>query len=491
MATATLPNVCKMPGPPAPFVPVPLPNIGMSSNSPQGYSKSVAIEGNAVAIQGASFGSVGDVASQGSGGGIVSSQVQGRTTFIGPGSLDVKIEGKSVHLLSDSMLNNGAPEGAPNAGTMSGVVQAPGMPGPLPSEVENEETLRRTIRIWLLTARGKRMRNAPYRLQIDSETWEGNSDVDGLAVMENVPGADFGTLQWGNAQDDADSESGPQDAVGGVTGPLQFASDAVVSISGAVTGAAQSVSGAVAGAAQSVSGAVAGAAQSVSGAVAGAAQSVASAVAGAAQGVVKDALAVVNDVTGIDLGAIQGDDVANAEIPSREEGGDVGSEGGVANRAPADEFSPQNRLDSEAGENKDTVRRKPPSPGEDVTSADFVFLYEEKIYLQPDLRRQLFNLGFTGSREDQDASFLARYGDLLADRERDSELSPEDAIARYIDNVHQQGAPWKDEDKSNVRANRREDEEERPRGGDAQTGGSETETSCWPFHLRWDDSRQR
>ncbi len=41
MSPATLPNVCKMPGPPAPFVPTPLPNIGKSGDSPSGYSKTV------------------------------------------------------------------------------------------------------------------------------------------------------------------------------------------------------------------------------------------------------------------------------------------------------------------------------------------------------------------------------------------------------------------------------------------------------------------
>ncbi len=128
-AIATLPNVCKMPGPPAPFVPTPLPNIGKSDNSPQGYSTSVTFEGNPVAIQGATFNSTGDVASQGTGGGIVSSNVQGPTSFIGPGSMDVKIEGKNVQLLSDQMLNNGGPSGSPpNAATMGGILQGPGMP---------------------------------------------------------------------------------------------------------------------------------------------------------------------------------------------------------------------------------------------------------------------------------------------------------------------------------------------------------------------------
>ncbi len=127
MAIATLPNICKMPGPPAPFVPTPLPNIGTSDNSPQGYSTSVTIDGDPVAIKGATFASKGDIASQGTGGGLVSSNVQGPTSFVGPGSMDVKIEGKNVQLLSDPMLNNGGPSGSPaNAATMAGLVQAPG-----------------------------------------------------------------------------------------------------------------------------------------------------------------------------------------------------------------------------------------------------------------------------------------------------------------------------------------------------------------------------
>jgi len=127
VATATLPNICKMPGPPAPFVPTPLPNIGRSSLSPKDYSKTVEIEGNKVAIQGATFKSMGDVASQGTGGGIVSSNCEGPTSFVGPGSMDVKIEGKNVQLLSDPMLNNNGPSGSPaNAATMMGVINPVG-----------------------------------------------------------------------------------------------------------------------------------------------------------------------------------------------------------------------------------------------------------------------------------------------------------------------------------------------------------------------------
>lgn len=128
IAAATLPNVCKMPGPPAPFVPTPLPNIGESGNSPKGYSTSVKIEGQAVGIQGASFGSQGDMASKGTGGGIVSMNTHGPTKFVGPGSFDVKIEGKRVQFLGDQMLNNCGPSGNPaNSATMTGVMQAPGV----------------------------------------------------------------------------------------------------------------------------------------------------------------------------------------------------------------------------------------------------------------------------------------------------------------------------------------------------------------------------
>lgn len=129
IAMATLPNMCKMPGPPPPFVPTPLPNIGKSGDSPKGYSKKVKVEGQFVAIKGASFGSMGDAASKGTGGGLVSMNTHGPTKFIGPGSLDVKIEGKNVQYLGDPMMNNCGPSGSPaNSATLLGVLQAPSPP---------------------------------------------------------------------------------------------------------------------------------------------------------------------------------------------------------------------------------------------------------------------------------------------------------------------------------------------------------------------------
>jgi hypothetical protein len=128
IATATMPNVCKMPGPPAPFVPVPLPNIGKSGKNPQDYTQDVTVEGDAVAIKGSTFESMGDVASKGTGGGLISANCEGITKFVGPGSMDVKFEGGNVQFLSDPMLNNCGPGGSPpNSATLAGVIQASGL----------------------------------------------------------------------------------------------------------------------------------------------------------------------------------------------------------------------------------------------------------------------------------------------------------------------------------------------------------------------------
>lgn len=130
IASATLPNVCKMPPPPPPFAPTPLPNVGQSGKQPDGYSTTVRIEGQPVAIRGASFGSTGDIASKGTGGGIVSNNAEGPTKFVGPGSLDVNIEGKNVHLLGDPTLNNCGPSGSPaNSACMMGTKQQSGGKG--------------------------------------------------------------------------------------------------------------------------------------------------------------------------------------------------------------------------------------------------------------------------------------------------------------------------------------------------------------------------
>jgi hypothetical protein len=65
---------------------------------------------------------MGDIASKGTGGGLISANTHGPTKFITPGSMDVQMEGKAVHLLGEPMLNNCGPSGSPpNTGaTMAG-----------------------------------------------------------------------------------------------------------------------------------------------------------------------------------------------------------------------------------------------------------------------------------------------------------------------------------------------------------------------------------
>ena len=108
LAPSELPNVCKMPGPPAPFVPTPLPNMARSADRLSDGTTTVTIQGDKVAIKGASYMSQPspDVASQGTGGGVVSSTTQGKAEFVAPGSMDVKAEGKNIQLLGDAMTNN-------------------------------------------------------------------------------------------------------------------------------------------------------------------------------------------------------------------------------------------------------------------------------------------------------------------------------------------------------------------------------------------------
>lgn len=119
-APASIPNVCKMPGPPAPFVPTPLPNIGQSRDNLAKCTTTVKIEGAKIAIKGSYFMSKGDIASKGTGGGLVSATTHGKTEFVAPGSMDVKAQGKNIQFLGDAMTNNG---NISNSGTPTGELQ--------------------------------------------------------------------------------------------------------------------------------------------------------------------------------------------------------------------------------------------------------------------------------------------------------------------------------------------------------------------------------
>jgi len=101
--TIAFPDVCKTPTPGGP-VPIPYPNIAMSSDTAKG-SKSVKIDGNPVCLKDSNFKtSTGDEAGT-AGGGVASSKTKGKAEFVNF-SMDVKIEGKNVPRALDLMLHN-------------------------------------------------------------------------------------------------------------------------------------------------------------------------------------------------------------------------------------------------------------------------------------------------------------------------------------------------------------------------------------------------
>ena len=102
--TIAFPDVCKTPAPPAPFIPIPYPNIAMSSDTASGTTK-VKVDGNPVCTKDSNFKmSTGDEAGT-AGGGIISSKIKGKAEFV-LFSFDVKFEGKNVARALDIMLHN-------------------------------------------------------------------------------------------------------------------------------------------------------------------------------------------------------------------------------------------------------------------------------------------------------------------------------------------------------------------------------------------------
>lgn len=117
ISTATIPDVCKTPSPGGP-VPIPYPNIAISSDLTKGTTTVEADGGNMCANYGSEFSkSTGDEA--GTVGGVVSSTFIKEATWI-TYSLDVKLEGKGACRLSDKMFHNHQ-----NTVNAAGVLQPP------------------------------------------------------------------------------------------------------------------------------------------------------------------------------------------------------------------------------------------------------------------------------------------------------------------------------------------------------------------------------
>jgi hypothetical protein len=101
--TIAFPDVCKTPSPGGP-IPIPYPNIAMSSDTAKG-SKKVKMDGNPICTKDSNFKmSSGDEAGS-AGGGVVSNKIKGKAEFV-MFSFNVKVEGKNVARAFDLMLHN-------------------------------------------------------------------------------------------------------------------------------------------------------------------------------------------------------------------------------------------------------------------------------------------------------------------------------------------------------------------------------------------------
>ena len=99
------PDVCKTPAPPAPFVPVPYPNMAMpNQGNPGTMTKKVKI-GNMAAMQKGSEIPMSSGDEAGSIGGIISSCIKGKAEFM-LYSFDVKLDGKNACRLGDPLFHN-------------------------------------------------------------------------------------------------------------------------------------------------------------------------------------------------------------------------------------------------------------------------------------------------------------------------------------------------------------------------------------------------
>lgn len=100
---SAFPDTCNTPSPGGP-VPIPYPNIARSSDTASG-TKDVKCDGQPICHSGSNFStSTGDEAGN-SPGGVVSSKIKGKATFVNF-SFDVKVEGKNVTRAFDLVLQN-------------------------------------------------------------------------------------------------------------------------------------------------------------------------------------------------------------------------------------------------------------------------------------------------------------------------------------------------------------------------------------------------
>ena len=139
------PDVCKTPTPAGP-VPIPYPNIAMSSDTAQG-SKTVKMDGNPIMLKGSNFStSTGDEA--GSAGGVASNCTKGKAEFI-LYSFDVTVDGENVPRLGDLMVQNkgSSPNTPPFPEMQPTLVVIPSVDPTATSDQEDDNDIVEVLRI--------------------------------------------------------------------------------------------------------------------------------------------------------------------------------------------------------------------------------------------------------------------------------------------------------------------------------------------------------
>ncbi len=171
------PDACLTPQPSGPPVPIPYPNMAMSSDADKG-AKAVEADGQPLLLMGSVFSkSTGDEA--GSNGGVVSGCTQGAAIFIGC-SFDVIIEGKGAARFGDQMLGNKG--GCPNT------PPSPEVQGPAPGQGESGAELDPDkIELLVADAAGKPLADVKYLLKTpDGKSVEGKTDGSGKIKVDET-----------------------------------------------------------------------------------------------------------------------------------------------------------------------------------------------------------------------------------------------------------------------------------------------------------------
>ncbi len=175
------PDVCLTPQPSGPPVPIPYPNVALSTDADLA-AKTVTCDANPICVQGSTFAlSTGDEA--GSNGGVVSGCTKGKAEFVAY-SFDVQAEGKGVARFSDLMLGN--------KGSAANTPPAPEQqaPAPMAREVGPAELQPDRLTVLVTDAAGNALADVRYVLETpDGRTVDGKTDGAGkIAVDETVTG---------------------------------------------------------------------------------------------------------------------------------------------------------------------------------------------------------------------------------------------------------------------------------------------------------------